>query len=61
MPFTDRDFVTVVNPAHTAPNQEWWCALICTSVGSGTNLTNGMDVSITLTQYVEAFSRLIGT
>jgi len=61
MPTTDRDFVTVVNPSHTAPSQEWWVALVCTSVASGTNLTNGMDVNITLTQDVEAFSRLVGT
>jgi hypothetical protein len=61
MPVTDRDFVTVVNPAHTAPNQEWWGALVITSVSSGTNLTNGLDVNITVTQEVEAFSRLPGT
>ncbi len=61
MPETDRDFVTVVNPSHTAPNQEWWTALIVTSVSSGTNLTNGLDLNLTVTQNVEAFSRLIGT
>lgn len=61
MPTTDRDFVTVVNPAHTAPSQEWWCALIVTSVGAATNLTNGLDVNLTVTQMVEAFSRLVGT
>ncbi len=61
MPTTDRDFVTVVNPSHTAPSQEWWGAILVMSVGSGTNLTNGMDVSLTITQTVEAFSRLVGT
>jgi len=61
MPTTDRDFVTVVNPSHTAPNQTWWCALIVTSIATGTNLTNGLEVSLTVTQKVEAFSRLIGT
>lgn len=61
MPTTDRDFVTQVNPTHSAPVQEWWCALIVTSVSGGTVITNGLDVSFTLTQRVEAFSRLIGT
>lgn len=61
MPTTDRDFVTTVNPAHVAPSQEWWGAVIVTAVSSGTNLTNGLDVNITITQTVEAFSRLVGT
>jgi len=60
MPITDRDFVTVVNPSHSAPVQEWWCALVVTSIASGTNLTNGLEVSLTVTQLVEAFSRLVG-
>jgi len=61
MPTTDRDFVTVVNPAHSAPVQEWWAALVVTSPSAVTNLTNGLDVSLTVTSRVEAFSRLVGT
>lgn len=61
IPATDRDFVTLVNPSHTAPSQQWWCAYIVTSIASGTNLTNGLELSLTMTQKVEAFSRLIGT
>jgi len=60
MPTTDRDFVTQVNPSHSAPVQEWWCALIATSVSAATNLTNGLELSMTNTQDLEAFSRLVG-
>jgi len=61
MPYSDRDFVTTVNPAHSAPVQEWWTACVVTSVNAATNLTNGLDLSITVTSRVEAASRLIGT
>jgi hypothetical protein len=61
IPTTDRDFVTQVNPSHSAPVQEWWAALLVTSVSGATDITNGLDISFTLTQRVEAFSRLIGT
>jgi len=60
MPITDRDFVTAVNPIHSAPVQEWWVGVIVTAVNGALNVINGLDVNLTITQEVEAFSRLIG-
>lgn len=56
----DRDFVTTINPSHTAPNQEAWGCVIVNTPGSGINLTNGLDVTLTVTQFCVAKSRLPG-
>jgi len=60
MVYNDRDFITTVNPAHVAPNQEHWCTIIVTSPSGTIFITNGLDLSITVTQKVHAFSRLPG-
>jgi len=60
MPNTDRDFVTQINPSHSAPVQEVWTAVVLTSANSSTNITNGLDITFTITAQVEAFSRLVG-
>jgi hypothetical protein len=54
----DRDFVSTINPAHVAPNQELWGALIVATTGA--NLTLGCFVNCVITTRVHASSRLPG-
>lgn len=54
----DRDFVSTINPAHVAPNQELWGALIVTT--TGVNLTLGLVLNMVISTRVHASSRLPG-
>lgn len=58
MVLSDRDFVSTVNPAHVAPNQELWGAVIVTTTGA--NLTLGLVLNMVISTRVHASSRLPG-
>lgn len=57
----DRDFVCTLFPAAANAAQELWAAFILTSTTAATNLTTGVDITVTIQTRYKAFSRLPGT